>query len=142
MESVLAILSSLVPGLGDKLGKTVGGIEKDLARPGALPAGRFQGSLMDGDDAVPVTLDFTRAEPLMALGESRYLLQAVEWERGTLQAKAVGSLPLGAGKGRWHSLLLTLWTEQGELHGIGMEQLDDARPRFGVPHFLRLSPVP
>jgi hypothetical protein len=141
VESAVEILSALVPGLGEGLGEAVGALEAELAKPGALPAGRFQGSLKDGDDSVPVALDFTDTKnPVMTLAESRHLLQAVGWERGVLQATVAGWLPFGAGKDRRHNLLLMLWMEQGELRGIAVEDLAEDRPRFGRPHFLRLSP--
>lgn len=142
VEATIAVLAALVPGFDQQIGEAIGTIEAELATPGKMPAGKFEGSLSDGPDELAVGLDFRDAErPVMQLGESAYLLQWLGWERGALQATVVGTLPLGAGKGRTHDLVLTLWWQGDELRGIAQEEWHDDRPRSGIPHRLVLKPV-
>jgi len=143
LETAVAVLSALVPGFAEQFGEAVERIERELAAPGEAPAGHFEGALFDGADELAVRLDFSDAErPVMQLGESMYLLQGLSWEHGALQAIVVGTLPLGAGKGRTHQLVLTLWLRGNELRGIAQEDLLDDRPRSGTPHLLVLRSAP
>jgi CubicO group peptidase (beta-lactamase class C family) len=139
-ESVVAILSALLPGFGEQFAAAVNVIETEIATPGILPKGRFEGTLADGAGQVAASLDFADpAAPRVELGKTPYLFQVTGWERGALQATVEGELPVGAGRGRTHRLLFTLWAASGGLQGFAQEELFEDRPRFGVPHFVRLQ---
>lgn len=141
-ESAVAILTALLPGFDESFAAAVSVIERELAAPGQLPAGRFEGSLRSGSDDLPMKLDFRHPEaPVLELGPFKALLQGIAWERGALQATVQGSLPLGVDRGRTHRLLLTLWPQDGGLQGIAQEDLLEDRPRYGVPHRVMLTPV-
>jgi CubicO group peptidase (beta-lactamase class C family) len=139
LQAAVAILSGLIPAFDEQFGAAVGSVESELSAPGVSPTGRFEGFLFDGADSLAMSVDFSDpAAPVLQLGESIYLLQGVSWDRGALQATAVGSLPVGAGKGRTHRLTLTLWPRGDDLRGVAQEDLADDRPGFGIPHLLVL----
>jgi CubicO group peptidase (beta-lactamase class C family) len=139
-DAAFAILSGLLPGAGERLGARIEEIERDLARPGVAPSGRYEGWIGQGDVRTAVQLDVpAEGPPTLAFGEGpRHLLQAIAWERGAWTATVHGSLGFGAGKERTHRLQLTLWWREGVLQGVAEELLSEDRPRFGVPHFVEL----
>lgn len=142
-DSSVAILSALIPNFGELFGAAAGAIDAEMSKPGALPAGRLQGILSDASSPVPVSLDFgSPSAPLLRFGDTTHLLQVAGWDGGAFQATVEGWLPVGAGKGRTHRLILTLWPHQGGLQGVAQEDFFEDRPRFGVPHFVRLEPSP
>ncbi len=142
LKTAVAIVSALIPGFDRQFGAAVNSIEQELSAPAEWVTGRFAGFLFDRGDSLVTSVDFSDAErPLLQLGESTYLLQGMAWERGALQATALGSLPVGAGKGRTHRLTLMLWPAGVELRGVAHEHFVDDRPRFGRPHLLVLRPV-
>ncbi len=142
LEVAAFVLSALDSALAGQLGAAVESIQAELTAPGWSLAGRFDGILLDGSDSVAVSVDFTVPDaPVLSLGGSAYLLQQLGWDRGALEATAIGSLPVGAGKGRVHRLVLMLWKDGEELRGVAQEELfRDGRPLAGIPHRLALRP--
>jgi len=142
LEVAAFVLSALDSALAGQLGAAVESIQAELTAPGWSLAGRFDGILLDGSDSVAVSVDFTIPDaPVLSLGGSAYLLQQLGWDRGALEATAIGSLPVGAGKGRVHRLVLMLWKDGEELRGVAQEELfRDGRPLAGIPHRLALRP--
>lgn len=139
-EAAFAILSGLRPGAGDRLGARIEEIERDLAKAGVAPSGRYAGSIGQGAERTVVQLDVpVEGPPTLAFGEGpRHLVQAISWERGAWNGNVHGSLKFGTGKERAHQLRLTLWWREGLLQGVAEELLSEDRPRFGAPHFVEL----
>lgn len=143
VEVAVDILKALIPEFSAQFGTAIGALEQQLTASGQIPTGQFKGSLKSVTDEVPVSLDFRNPElPVFELGGNKFVLQAISWERGAMQATVPGSFGFARGRDRIHNLVVTLWPQSGELHGIAQEDFTDERSQSGVPYRLILKPVP
>ncbi len=138
-----AIVKVLLPEILAPLGAAMGAIRKETLAPGTVPTGRFAGSLRAGKEEVPVKLDFRQADaPAVELGPFRGVLQSLNWNGGAFQGSVGGALPFGVDRTRVRKLTFSLWPKEGGLEGYALEELEEDRPRYGLPHRVRLKPAP
>lgn len=120
----------------------IANVEGELSAPGALPTGRFEGSLIERDEAVPMSADFSDpAAPLLCLRASTHRLRGMRWDRGTLELSAQDSTPAVGAGGKTAHFVLLLWLSAGELRGVLQEEVRDDRPGFARLHGVILKPV-
>jgi hypothetical protein len=139
-EAAVAILKALLPGFDAAFGEAIAAIEAEIARPGVIPKGGYEGELRMGDgQGVSVQIDFDDPEvPVIQLGGQAATLQRIGWEHGTLTVEASGLPAVVEGSGKAERLSLTLWQEGEGLSGVALEARSDSRASFGVPYQVRL----
>lgn len=142
-ETTVAILSALIPAFGAQFAAATARLEREFSAPGALPTGRFEGSLFERDEAVAISADFSDpVAPLLQLRTSAYRLQGMRWDRGTLEARAQDSPRTASGGGQRPRLVLMLWLRGNELRGVLQEEVRDDRPGFARLQGIVLKSVP
>jgi CubicO group peptidase (beta-lactamase class C family) len=121
-ETAAGVLSVPLSGFAERFAAGVRAIEGRIYARGEVPAGRFAGSAFTQDGARPMTADFTDpAAPVLQVDGSTFRLEHLRWERGILEATAMGPQ---------NRFQFQLWLEGDTLAGLAREEVRDDRPGF------------
>ena len=133
LEAATEILSVRIPGLGDSLAATLPRIERRLFPSGAIPADRFEGTLLERNAVVRLSVDLVggTATVLRSWPET-FRLEDAHWSVGAIE---------GFVRPAKHEVLLRVWRVGEELRGVLQQEIRDDRPGYAKVSGVVLRPV-
>ena len=133
LETATDMLSALIPGLGDSLTAALPRVERKLFPSGTIPTDRFEGTLLERDAVVRMSVDLVGGTATVLRGwPETFRLEDVHWSVGAIE---------GVVRPAKHEVMLRLWRVGGELRGVLQQEIRDDRPGFAKVSGVVLRPV-
>jgi CubicO group peptidase (beta-lactamase class C family) len=122
LETATDMLSALIPGLGDSLTAALPRLERRLYPSGAIPTERFEGTLLERDAVVRISVDLVGGTTTVSREwPETFRLEDVHWSVGAIESFV---------RPAKHEVLLRLWRVGDELRGVLQQEIRDDRPGF------------
>jgi CubicO group peptidase (beta-lactamase class C family) len=138
LEAAVSITGAAVPGLDKKFGSALDAAEKLVTVAGELPYKEYEGTVKKGGKKINVRITFAENQAMLSLGGGDFKLRDAGWDRGALQLIAPTGLNGESEEKSDERLVFALWPDGERLYGTVQEELNDDRPRWGVPYKISL----